>query len=89
MKDLLKTKEVKNPVIFSDQSLGELTVLHMAAYFGHLNIIILYKDVLTISNINPKDNKGAEYLVFPSYNSLKTTEKYTNWYQSYEIKSRS
>ena len=58
LKELLKTKEDKNPVIFSDNSRGEPTVLHMAAVFGHLNITIWYKDVLGFSDINPKDNKG-------------------------------
>ena len=57
LKVLLKTKEEKNPVIYSDNSLGELTVLDTAAYFGHLNITIWYKDVLGFSDINPKDNK--------------------------------
>ena len=57
LKDLLKTKEDKNPVIFSDKTRGELTVLHVAAIFGHLNITIWYKDVLRFSDINPKNNK--------------------------------
>ena len=57
LKELLKTKEDKNPVIFSYNA-GEFTVLHIAAYFGHLNITIWYKDVLGFSDINPKDNKG-------------------------------
>ena len=58
LKELLKTKEEENPIIFTDNSLDELTVLHMAAFLGHLNITIWYKDVLGFSDINPKDNKG-------------------------------
>ena len=58
LKVLLKTKEEKNPIIISDNSLGELTVLHIAASFGHLNITIWYQNDLGFSDINPKDNKG-------------------------------
>ena len=62
LKELLKTKEDKNPVILSDNSAGDLTVLHMAAYLGHLNITIWYKDVLGFSDINPRDSKGNDPL---------------------------
>ena len=59
LKVLLKTKEDKNPIIYLDSEEGEFTILHIAAYFGHLNITIWYKDVLGFSDINPKDNKGT------------------------------
>ena len=48
----------KNPVIDVFTSGAEYTVLDIAAYYNHLEIIIWYKDVLGFSDINPKDNKG-------------------------------
>ena len=58
LKDLLKTKLEKNPVIYEFGSGAKSTVLDIAASFGHLNITIWYKDVLGFSDINPKDSKG-------------------------------
>ena len=58
LKDLLKTKLEKNPVIYEFGSGAKSTVLDIAAYFGHLKIIIWYKDGLGFNDINPKDNKG-------------------------------
>ena len=52
------TGENKNPVIEVLTSGAELTVLDIAAYYNHLEIIIWYKDVLGFSDINPKDKKG-------------------------------
>ena len=48
----------QNPIVFEWGSGAKSTVLDMAAYYNHLNIIIWYKDVLGFSDINPKDNKG-------------------------------
>ena len=58
LKVLLKNKEDRNPVIFEWEDGAKSTVLDAVAYFGRLNIIIWYKDVLGFSDINPKDNKG-------------------------------
>ena len=48
----------QNPVIYENEYGIKYTVLHLAAVYGHLKIIIWYKDILSFSDINPKDNKG-------------------------------
>ena len=53
----LEAREDKNPVISIFNGV-EGSVLDFAAGFGHLNIIVYYKDVLQFSNINPKNNNG-------------------------------
>ena len=84
LKVLLKTKEEKNPIIISDNSLGELTILHVAAGFGHLNITIWYKDTLGFSDINPKDNKGNTPLFWATKQGQLDVVKYyiKNGYQA-------
>ena len=58
LKILITTRTTnQNPVIYEYDG-AKSTVLHEAAYYGHLKIIIWYKDVLGFSDINPKDNKG-------------------------------
>ena len=57
-KILINNRSDQNPVIYEYNSGAKSTVLHEAAYYGHLEIIIWYKDVLGFSDINPKDNKG-------------------------------
>ena len=44
-----------------------LSILHLAAYYGSLNITTYYKDVLGFSDINPKDNNGHTPLSWASY----------------------
>ena len=59
LKLLIATRTIdQNPVIYEYEDGAKSTVLHEAAYYGHLEIIIWYKDVLGFSDINPKDNKG-------------------------------
>ena len=59
LKILITTRTTdQNPVIYEHEDGAKFTVLHEAAYYGHLNITIWYKDVLGFSDINPKDNKG-------------------------------
>ena len=59
LKILITTRTTdQNPVIYEYNSGAKSTVLHEAAYYGHLKIIIWYKDGLGFSDINPKDNKG-------------------------------
>ena len=83
LKELLKTKEEENPIIFTDNSLGELTVLHMAAFLGHLNITVWYKDVLGFNDINPKDSKGNTPLYWATVQGHLDVVKYyiKNGYQ--------
>ena len=57
LKLFLEAREDKNPLI-SIFNGDEGSVLDFAAGFGHLNIIVYYKDVLQFSNINPKNNNG-------------------------------
>ena len=84
LKVLLKTKEEKNPIIISDNSLGDFTILHVAAGFGHLNITVWYKDVLGFSDINPKDNKGNTPLSWATRQGQLDVVKYyiENGYQA-------
>ena len=48
----------KNPVIFVSSTGSEWTILHIAASYGHVNILQYYKDDLGYENINPLDNLG-------------------------------
>ena len=57
-KSFYVTGENKNPVIVVTTRGSESTVLDIAAYYNHLEIIVWYKDVLGFSDINPKNNKG-------------------------------
>ena len=68
LKLFLKTRVDKNPVIVNPDNGDEGSVLHFAAFWGHLNIIVYYKDVLQFSNINPKSNNGITPLYLASFN---------------------
>ena len=57
LKLFLEAREDKNPVISIIDG-DEGSVLLIAAFFGHLNIIVYYKDVLQFSNINPENRIG-------------------------------
>ena len=78
------TGENKNPVIEVSTSGAEYTVLDIAAYFNHLEIIIWYKDVLGFSDINPKDNKGNTPLYWATVQGQLDVVKYyiKNGYQA-------
>ena len=78
LKLFLKTRVDKNPVIRIDPDNGdEGSVLHFAAFWGHLNIIVYYKDVLQFSNINPKSNNGITPLYLASlYSHFDIAEYY-------------
>ena len=58
LKILINNRSDQNPVVYEYQDGTKSSVLDQAAYWGHLNITIWYKDVLGFSDINPKDNKG-------------------------------
>ena len=58
LKILINNRSDQNPVVYEYQDGTKSTILDQAAYWGHLNITIWYKDVLGFSDINPKDNKG-------------------------------
>ena len=66
LKLLLEAREDKNPVISIIDG-DERSVLLIAAAFGHLNIIVYYKDVLQFSNINPENNNGKTPLSVASF----------------------
>ena len=57
LKTLLETRadNDNNPVIFKNAREKELTVLHVAAQFGHLNILKFYHEELGITDIYPLD----------------------------------
>ena len=67
LKLFLEAREDKNPVISIINGGDEGSVLIVAAAFGHLNIIVYYKDVLQFSNINPKNNIGKTPLSVASF----------------------
>ena len=56
----------KNLVLVNPDG-SKWSILHVAAYYGHLNITIYYKDVLNFADINPKDNNGQTPLSWASY----------------------
>ena len=64
LKLFLEAREDKNPVVDIRSDGDEGSVLHVAAAFGHLNIIVYYKDVLQFSDINPKNNNGQTPLSY-------------------------
>ena len=66
LKLFLEAREDKNPVISIIDGGDEGSVLIVAAAFGHLNIIVYYKDVLQFSNINPENNNGKTPLGYAS-----------------------
>ena len=53
----------KNPVI-NFRNRAKSTVLHEAAFYGHANITIWYKDVVGLKDINPSDNKNNTPLMW-------------------------
>ena len=83
----------KNPLIpVSRWDDTKWTILHGAAYFGHLSIIKWYKEMLNYSNINLEDGEGntplslaiqeekldiVEYLIDHGY-GLNVTSKNSN-----------
>ena len=59
LKVLLAKRENKNPVIFTEKSLGnDFTVLHRAAFYGHENIFRWYQEKLNYPDINPLNSNG-------------------------------
>ena len=66
LKLFLEAREDKNPVISIIDG-DERSVLLIAAAFGHLNIIVYYKDVLQFSNINLENNIGKTPLSVASF----------------------
>ena len=56
LKTLLNDRQEKNPILTVEDG---STVIHLAAIFGHLDIIKWYKEELNKSNINPKNSKGT------------------------------
>ena len=77
LKLFLEAREDKNPVISIINGGDEGSVLIVAAAFGHLNIIVYYKDVLQFSDINPKNNNGQTPLYYAVLRGqLNVTEYY-------------
>ena len=63
LKILLSRIQEKNPVI-NFRNGAKSTVLHEAAFYGHANITIWYKEVVGLRDINPLDNKGNTPLMW-------------------------
>ena len=85
LKLLIATRTIdQNPVIYEYENGAKSTVLHEAAYYGHLNITIWYKDVLGFSDINPNDNKGNTPLYWATNQGQLDVVKYyiKNGYQA-------
>ena len=61
-----------------------MTVLHVAASYGHLKIIIWYKDILGFSDLNPENNIGNTPLYKAAYEGKLDVVKYyiENGYQA-------
>ena len=56
LKVLLEKRKEKNPIIYEYSSGTTSTVLHLAAYYGHVKIIEFYKNDLKFDDINPLDS---------------------------------
>ena len=79
LKTLLDKKTEKNPVVYQYDDGANPTVLHEAAYYGQLEIIMFYNDNLTFSNLNPVDNKGNTPLKWAvDQGEIKVLEYYLN-----------
>ena len=77
LKILITTRTTdQNPVIYEYKDGAKSTVLHEAAYYGHLKIIIWYKDVLGFSDINPEDSKSHTPLFWASKQGQIEVAKY-------------
>ena len=76
LKILINNRSDQNPVVYEYQDGTKSTILDQAAYWGHLNIIIWYKDVLGFSDINPKDNKGNTPLYWATFKGHLDVVKY-------------
>ena len=63
-------------MIYEGEDGAKSTVLHEAGNYGHLNIIIWYKDVLGFSDINPKNNKGTTPLYWATVQGHLDVVKY-------------
>ena len=59
LKVLLETREDKNPVVYVDNSGVGFSVLDVAAYYGHVNIIKWYQETLHFDDINPLNSIGT------------------------------
>ena len=76
LKILLQNQSDKNPVILEPGGGVKLTVLHVAADEGHLDIIKGYKDILGIENLNPIDDNGNTPLYWASIHGRLDVAKY-------------
>ena len=63
----LQNQSDKNPVIFDSGDGSKLTVLHVSAALGNLDIIKGYKDIIGIENLNPIDDNNKTPLFAASY----------------------
>ena len=72
LKLLLEGRKDKNPV----NKTNKLTVLHVAAGEGHLDIIKGYKDILGIENLNPSTDNGNTPLSWASQRGHLDVAKY-------------
>ena len=59
LKVLLETREDKNPVVYVDSQGTRFSVLGLAAYLGHVNIIKWYQETLHFDDINPLNSVGT------------------------------
>ena len=72
----LQNQSDKNPVILEPGDGSKLTILHVAAGYGHLNIIKGYKDILGIEKLNPIDDNGNTPLSWASKQGHLDVAKY-------------
>ena len=63
LKLLLERREDKNPVISEHPRGGTSSVLHVAAYEGHVNITRWFHETFPFEDINPYENTGIFYNV--------------------------
>ena len=61
LKTLLEIRgdDDKNPVIHTDPDGTEWTVLHRAAFYGHVNIIKYFENELGFDNVNPQNKTNG------------------------------
>ena len=59
LKVLLENRKDKNPVVYVTNYGDGFSILELAAYEGHVNIIKWYHETLHFDDINPLDSIGT------------------------------
>ena len=76
LKVFLETREDKNPVVYVDSQGTRFSVLGLAAYLGHVNIIKWYQETLHFDDINPLNSVGSPMMYAAQHGKLNVVKYY-------------